>query len=187
MVAVLLSRRAWSRTSKATPTRRRRPRYGPEVQWIPGGPVASQVAIKQIGTNGGGPFNANSAHPLENPNGWTDLVEIGRSWSSPSRWSSRTAGWSAPAPGRRGHRRERLPRALDAWTGSGRSSRATPLEAWHRPGPGSTRWAATSRAKSALRTVDLRTVGGGHDGRVERLGEQHARQLHADGRHRSRW
>ena len=46
-----------------------------EVQSIPGGPAASQVAIKQLGTNGGGFFNANSAHPFENPNGWTNLVE----------------------------------------------------------------------------------------------------------------
>ncbi len=47
-----------------------------EMQSIPGGPVASQVAIKQLGTNGGGFFNANSAHPFENPNGLTDLLEI---------------------------------------------------------------------------------------------------------------
>ena len=33
------------------------------------GPVASQVAIKQLGTNGGGFFNVNSAHPFENPTG----------------------------------------------------------------------------------------------------------------------
>lgn len=39
-------------------------------------PVASQEAIKQWGTNGGGVFNANSAHPFENPNAWTNLVEI---------------------------------------------------------------------------------------------------------------
>ena len=36
---------------------------------IPGGPFASQEAIKQLGTNGGGPLNANSAHPFENPTG----------------------------------------------------------------------------------------------------------------------
>ena len=40
------------------------------------GPVASQVAIKQLGTNGGGFFNANSAHPFENPNAWTNIIEI---------------------------------------------------------------------------------------------------------------
>ncbi|RKT17336.1 K+-transporting ATPase ATPase A chain [Streptomyces sp. 1114.5] len=47
-----------------------------EVQKIPGGPVASQEVIKLLGTNGGGFFNANSAHPLENPNGFSNLVEI---------------------------------------------------------------------------------------------------------------
>jgi K+-transporting ATPase ATPase A chain len=43
---------------------------------VPGGPVASQEAIKELGTNGGGFFNANSAHPFENPTGWTNLFEI---------------------------------------------------------------------------------------------------------------
>ncbi len=46
------------------------------VQSIPGGPVASQEAIKLLGTNGGGFFNANSAHPFENPTGWTSLFEV---------------------------------------------------------------------------------------------------------------
>ena len=45
-------------------------------QTIPGGPVASQEAIKLLGTNGGGFFNANSAHPFENPTAWTSLFEI---------------------------------------------------------------------------------------------------------------
>jgi K+-transporting ATPase ATPase A chain len=45
-------------------------------QTISLGPVASQEAIKQIGTNGGGFFNANSAHPFENPSSWTNLIEI---------------------------------------------------------------------------------------------------------------
>jgi potassium-transporting ATPase potassium-binding subunit len=45
-------------------------------QTITGGPVASQEAIKEIGTNGGGFFNANSAHPFENPTAWTNWVEI---------------------------------------------------------------------------------------------------------------
>jgi K+-transporting ATPase ATPase A chain len=45
-------------------------------QSIMGGPVASQEAIKELGTNGGGFFNANSSHPFENPNSWTNLLEI---------------------------------------------------------------------------------------------------------------
>jgi potassium-transporting ATPase potassium-binding subunit len=43
---------------------------------IPGGPVASQEAIKELGTNGGGFYNANSSHPFENPLPWTNLFEI---------------------------------------------------------------------------------------------------------------
>ncbi|MFI2295145.1 potassium-transporting ATPase subunit KdpA [Isoptericola sp. NPDC019571] len=46
------------------------------AQSIPGGPVASQEAIKLLGTNGGGFFNANSAHPFENPTAWTNVVEV---------------------------------------------------------------------------------------------------------------
>lgn len=46
------------------------------TQVIPGGPVASQEAIKELGTNGGGFFNANSAHPFENPNPLSNLVEM---------------------------------------------------------------------------------------------------------------
>ncbi|MDN4612854.1 potassium-transporting ATPase subunit KdpA [Leifsonia sp. F6_8S_P_1B] len=46
------------------------------TQSIPGGPVASQEAIKLLGTNGGGFFNANSAHPFENPTAWTNVVEV---------------------------------------------------------------------------------------------------------------
>jgi K+-transporting ATPase ATPase A chain len=46
------------------------------TQSIPGGPVASQEAIKEVGTNGGGFFNVNSAHPFENPTPWTNIFEI---------------------------------------------------------------------------------------------------------------
>jgi potassium-transporting ATPase potassium-binding subunit len=47
-------------------------------QVIAVGPMASQEVIKQLGTNGGGFFNANSAHPFENPNIWTNILQI---WS----------------------------------------------------------------------------------------------------------
>jgi K+-transporting ATPase ATPase A chain len=49
---------------------------GAHAQAIPLGPVASQEAIKLLGTNGGGFFNANSAHPFENPNGLTNFIEM---------------------------------------------------------------------------------------------------------------
>jgi K+-transporting ATPase ATPase A chain len=47
-----------------------------ETQTIPQGPVASQVAIKMLGTNGGGFFNANAAHPYENPTPLANFVQI---------------------------------------------------------------------------------------------------------------
>jgi potassium-transporting ATPase potassium-binding subunit len=45
-------------------------------QSLTGGPVASQEVIKELGTNGGGFYNANSAHPFENPTSWTNWLEI---------------------------------------------------------------------------------------------------------------
>jgi potassium-transporting ATPase potassium-binding subunit len=47
-----------------------------QTQTITGGPVASQEAIKELGTNGGGFYNVNSAHPFENPTSWTNWLEI---------------------------------------------------------------------------------------------------------------
>ena len=46
------------------------------AQVITGGPVASQEVIKELGTNGGGFYNVNSAHPFENPTGWTNALQI---------------------------------------------------------------------------------------------------------------
>lgn len=46
-------------------------------QVIPLGPAASQIAIKQLGTNGGGFFGVNSAHPFEDPTAWANLFELG--------------------------------------------------------------------------------------------------------------
>ena len=47
-----------------------------ETQVLPQGPAASQIAIKQIGSNGGGFFNANSTHPYENPTPLTNFLEM---------------------------------------------------------------------------------------------------------------
>ncbi|MET0764153.1 MAG: potassium-transporting ATPase subunit KdpA [Blastococcus sp.] len=46
------------------------------TQFIPGGPVASQEIIKELGTNGGGFYNANSAHPFEGPTAWVSLFQV---------------------------------------------------------------------------------------------------------------
>lgn len=47
-----------------------------ETQSLPQGPAASQIAIKQLGTNGGGFFNTNSAHPYENPNPFSNFLQV---------------------------------------------------------------------------------------------------------------
>jgi potassium-transporting ATPase potassium-binding subunit len=47
-----------------------------QAQTVPGGPLASQEVIKELGTNGGGFYNANSAHPFENPNPLSNVFEI---------------------------------------------------------------------------------------------------------------
>ncbi|MET0496254.1 MAG: potassium-transporting ATPase subunit KdpA [Actinoplanes sp.] len=46
------------------------------TQHLTGGPVASQEAIKELGTNGGGFYNTNSAHPFENPTTWTNWLQV---------------------------------------------------------------------------------------------------------------
>ena len=46
------------------------------TQTLAMGPAASQIAIKQLGTNGGGFFNVNSAHPFENPTPLSNFVEL---------------------------------------------------------------------------------------------------------------
>ena len=47
-----------------------------DTQTLPMGPIASQEAIKMVGTNGGGFLNANSAHPFENPTAWTNVMQM---------------------------------------------------------------------------------------------------------------
>ena len=66
------------------------------------GPVASQEAIKMLGTNGGGFFNANSAHPFENPNALTNLVQMlsifaigaGLTWTFGKAVGNTRQGWA---------------------------------------------------------------------------------------------
>ena len=65
-------------------------------QTISLGPVASQEAIKELGTNGGGFFNANSAHPFENPSAWSNMLEIWALLLDPGRVRARLRPrWSA--------------------------------------------------------------------------------------------
>ena len=105
----------WSirRPSRPAPTAsRRRPS---REQTIAQGPVASQEIIKQFGTNGGGFFNANSAHPFENPTPLTNFLAMfgifaissGLTYTLGSMTGSRRHGWAVwardgvPLPGRR--------------------------------------------------------------------------------------
>ena len=62
-------RRCWSRRSMRTGN-------AVTTQKIAVGPAASQIAIKQLGTNGGGFFNVNSAHPLENPTPLSNFLQL---------------------------------------------------------------------------------------------------------------
>ena len=65
------------------------------TQSIAQGPVASQEAIKMLGTNGGGFFNANSAHPFENPTPLTNFLQMLSIFLIPAGLRSRSARWSA--------------------------------------------------------------------------------------------
>jgi K+-transporting ATPase ATPase A chain len=56
----------------------------PTVQTIAQGPVASQIAIKMLGTNGGGYYNANAAHPFENPNPLSNFIQMLSIFAIPS-------------------------------------------------------------------------------------------------------
>jgi len=66
------------------------------------GPVASQEAIKMLGTNGGGFFNANSAHPFENPSAWTNFLQMvsifalgaGLTWTFGKAVGNTRQGWA---------------------------------------------------------------------------------------------
>ena len=71
-------------------------------QTIAMGPAASQIAIKQIGTNGGGFFNVNSAHPFENPTPWSNFIEMfsilaiaaGLTWTYGKMVKKQAHGWA---------------------------------------------------------------------------------------------
>ena len=142
------------------------------------GPVASQEAIKMLGTNGGGFFNANSAHPFENPTPLTNLVQMvlifvdrrgahqrlrphGRATSaragrSSPRWAC--CSWPACASpiGPRPPAIRRSPRSMSI------RSRATAVRRQH------------GRQGGPLRHRQLRAVRRHHDGRLLRRGQRHA-------------
>ena len=145
-------------------------------QTIPGGPIASQEAIKEIGENGGGPYNANSSHPFENPNPITNILEIWMLLAIPFAfpWTfGKMAGdvkqgiavlsamfvlWLAVVAGRDGVRGERQPQAHRA-VGANQQTTATAVGREHggQGGP--------------VRSGRVRAVRGVDDRNVDRLGQ----------------
>ena len=148
-------------------------------QTIAVGPVASQVAIKMLGTNGGGFFNANAAHPFENPDRAVELYPDGLDLRDRRRAHQRVrphgrqpaAGlghlWRDGSPVRRGRHGVLL----------GRGARQRRLHGArpHRRQHG--------RQGVALRHRGLRAVRRGHDRRLLRRRQRHARFLHRARRH----
>ena len=129
----------WSRGRGAEPRRpdRRRRPWPAAPSTITGGPVASQEAIKELGTNGGGFFNANSPHPFENPTPLTNLLEIFLLLRDPVRLT-RTFGRMVGDSGRAARSSAAMARAAGlAWSRSASCARGEP-----RAGHGARSWPA---------------------------------------------
>ncbi len=175
------SRRAWCRRSAATrprPSSRRLPNGdGTPVteQQIAVGPAASQIAIKQLGTNGGGFFNVNSAHPFENPTPLSQLPRVALDPAHPGGAVPDLRGHGPrPATGVGVARGDApRPRSGDPHRGGVRAGRATRRSA---PlGVDQQRLGAAARRQhggqgAALRHRLLGALGGLHDRRLQRLG-----------------
>ncbi len=134
------------------------------TQTIPGGPVASQEVIKELGTNGGGFYNANSAHPFENPNGLTNLIEIFLHPGHPVQPDPHLRpDRRRPSPGLRDPRGDGIPVGVDH--GPAGVGRGQP----RRPGPATGRGSDGGQG-GALRRADVRRVRRCHDGYVHGRG-----------------
>ena len=136
------------------------------------GPVASQVAIKMLGSNGGGFFNANGAHPFENPTPLTNLLQIVAILLIPASFAytfgvmvgDRRQGWMLLAA----MTVDFIPLML-FWRHSGATGQSALRCACHRFVGGQ-----YGRQGNALRRHQFRLVGGGVNGDFQRLGEFHA-------------
>ena len=158
-------------------------------QVIPLGPAASQVAIKQLGTNGGGFFNVNSAHPLENPTPLSNFLEVLAILLIPAALcytfgrmvGDRRQGWALLAA----MLVIFVPLLIGAFaaeqagnphlTTLGVDQAASDLAGGRQHGG----------QGDALRHRELRALGHGDDCRLERLGELDARLVHAARRPRT--
>ena len=155
------------------------------TQTIAQGPVASQEAIKMLGTNGGGFFNANSAHPFENPTPLSNLVEMFAIFLIPAALTV-TLGQMTGSP-RHGWAVFGAMAVLwfaGVFTCYWAESQPNPSASWRR----SARFCESGGRKhggqgGSLRHCELRALRNGDDGRELRRGELHARFVHAAGRH----
>ena len=152
-------------------------------QTIPLGPAASQIAIKQLGTNGGGFFNVNSAHPFENPTPLSNFLEVLAILLIPAALcytfgkmvGDTRQGWALLAA--------MTSCSSRCWPSAyGLEAPGNPVLTEARRRPGRQRDQSRrqhGRQGNALRRRQLGAVGGGHDVGVQRLGQLDARLVHA--------
>ena len=152
-------------------------------QTIAVGPAASQIAIKQLGTNGGGFFNVNSAHPFENPTPISNFLEMLAILLIPAALCEmfgrmvrdRRQGWVHSRgddghPRSAHHRRDRVEqRGTPVLAAAGADQAPSALQAGGNMEGKETRFGIVNSAHLGL----------GDDRGVQRLGQLHARQLHA--------
>ena len=145
------------------------------TQTISQGPAASQIAIKQLGTNGGGFWNANSSVPYENPTPLSNFVEMLYilliSAALTHTFGRMVQGRAAGLGALRRHV-DHLPGGCADHLLGGRRGQSELRGAWPRS-------FQHGRQRGPLRPRQFQPLGGGHHGRVERLRQCHARQLHA--------
>ncbi len=154
------------------------------------GPVASQEAIKQLGTNGGGFFNANSAHPFENPTPWSNFWSDVRDLPDPGgpRLHVRPDGEERSGTAGPCGRRCSCCSSRGVTTAYWAEARGNPIHAARGIDVAATR--DESRRQhggegGAVRHRQLRALRHGHDRRVVRRGQRDARLVHADRRPRA--
>ena len=151
------------------------------------GPAASQIAIKQLGTNGGGFFNVNSAMPFENPTAFSNFVELLFILLIPAALTAHVrAHGRQPPPGlgavrrdagdvRRRHRRSPTPPSSTARRRSTRPACTLP------PVDGTTGGNMEGK-EQRFGIANSAALGDRHDRRLQRLGQLRARVLHRDRR-----
>ena len=114
-------------------------------QTIALGPVASQIAIKMLGTNGGGFFNANAAHPFENPTALSNFVQIILIFALGAALTMCSAAWSATSA--------RAGRSSRPWRAVHRRRRASPIGRRRTATTSSMRWASPAATWKARRSA----------------------------------